>query len=151
MDPIAQAAAGTQASQSDWTAVKASAGAGELFFEPEAAEECAKACEDAIGKIEDHLWQVRQLTFVDGFGSPARGSNWPASSARKRMKHMQFCWRTNRCWPTCATLIVRRLRHMWTRMWVTAVSSVMSVDRGGPAGLRCRSWRLRGGGVCCVQ
>ena len=31
MDPIAQAAAGTQASQSDWTALKASAGAGELF------------------------------------------------------------------------------------------------------------------------
>ena len=73
MDPIAQAAAGTQASQSDWTALKASAGAGELFFEPEAAEECAKACEDAIGKIEDHLWQVRQLTFVDGFGSPSEG------------------------------------------------------------------------------
>jgi len=73
MDPIAQAAAGTQASQSDWTALKASAGAGELFFEPAAAEECAKACEDAIGKIDDHLREVRRLTFVDGFGSPNEG------------------------------------------------------------------------------
>jgi len=73
MDPIAQAAAGTQASQSDWTALKAYAGAGELFFEPGAAEECAQACEKAIGQIDEHLADARQLTFVDGFGTPSEG------------------------------------------------------------------------------
>ncbi len=73
MDPIAQAAAGTQASQSDWTALKASAGAGELFFEPGAAEQCAKACEDAIAKIDEHLQQTRELSRAVGFGSPSEG------------------------------------------------------------------------------
>ena len=83
MDPIAKAAAGTQASQSDWTALKASAGAGELFFEPGAAEECAKACEDAIAKIERHLQMARQLSFVDGFGSPSEGQQLAAKFKRK--------------------------------------------------------------------
>ena len=83
MDPIAQAAAGTQASQSDWTALKASAGAGELFFEPGAAEQCAKACEDAIAKIDDHLMQARRLTYVDGFGSPSEGQQLAAKFRAK--------------------------------------------------------------------
>jgi hypothetical protein len=73
MDPIAKAAAGTQASQSDWTALKASAGAGELFFEPGAAEKCAKACEDAIGKVDGHLFAAQRLSRVVGFGSPSEG------------------------------------------------------------------------------
>ncbi|WP_127782089.1 PE domain-containing protein [Rhodococcus sp. X156] len=70
---LAESSAAVERSKTEWTALKASAGRGELRFEPEAAERCAKACEDAIAKIEGHLARARRLTAVEGFGTPNAG------------------------------------------------------------------------------
>ncbi len=73
MDAIAQAGAGAQQAHTDWSALKAAAGSGELFFEPDAAEKCAQVCQDAADKMEDHLRQVDNLARVAGFGDPVEG------------------------------------------------------------------------------
>ena len=73
MEPLAQAGAGAQASGSDWSVLKSAAVSGELMFEPAAAEQCARVCEDAIAKIEQHLRQADRLSRVAGFGTPAEG------------------------------------------------------------------------------
>ncbi len=73
MEPMAKAAAGAQTSQSDWAALKVMAGDGELLFESAAAEKCAKVCQNTIDKVDDHIHEARQLSRVEGFGSPIEG------------------------------------------------------------------------------
>lgn len=62
-----------QQSQSEWTALKAAAGAGELRFEPVAAERCAQVCQEAADKIEDLLRMAQNLAYVEGFGDTNAG------------------------------------------------------------------------------
>lgn len=70
---LAPSGAHAQQSQSQWSALKEAAGAGQLYFEPKAAEQCAQACEAAIGEIDEQLARSRDLFRVDGFGHTSAG------------------------------------------------------------------------------
>jgi hypothetical protein len=60
--------------QTEWTQVKAHAEAGELRFEPGAAETCAVACEKLNDHMGDQLHKARGLFNVDGFGDTIVGN-----------------------------------------------------------------------------
>jgi hypothetical protein len=61
--------------------VKAHAVAGELRFEPAAAEGCALACEKLIDYMEGQLQTATLLSNVDGFGHTVVGRALPRKSA----------------------------------------------------------------------
>ena len=83
MEPLAQAGAGARASGSDWSALKSAAVSGELMFEPASAEQCARVCEDAIEKVEQHMREAINFSRVAGFGMPREGQQLAAKFRAK--------------------------------------------------------------------
>ncbi len=96
---LAASHAQAQQSQSEWTALKAMAGAGELRFEPAAAERCAQVCQEAADKMEEQIKDAKRLFYVDGFGDTSAGK---ALAGKFRLKadeavtvlkaHRQVLW-----------------------------------------------------------
>ncbi len=96
---LAASHAQAQQSQSEWTALKAMAGAGELRFEPAAAERCAQVCQEAAGQIDDQLLDARRLSYVEGFGDTSVGRALAGKFSKKAdeavavlQAHRQVLW-----------------------------------------------------------
>ncbi|MGZ4588736.1 MAG: hypothetical protein ACXVX9_13145 [Mycobacteriaceae bacterium] len=69
--------------QTEWTQVKAYAAAGELRFEPGAAEICAAACDKFNEHMGEQLYKARGLSKVDGFGDTIVGRALSGKFARQ--------------------------------------------------------------------
>ncbi len=96
---LAASHAQAQQSQSEWTALKAMAGAGELRFEPAAAERCAQVCQEAADEVEEQLANAHALSRVEGFGDTNAGQQLAAKfkgkadeALRVLQAHRQVLW-----------------------------------------------------------
>jgi hypothetical protein len=69
--------------QTEWTQVKAHAAAGELKFEPGAAETCAVACEKLNEHMGEQLYAAQGLFNVKGFGDTIVGKALSGKFARQ--------------------------------------------------------------------
>jgi hypothetical protein len=99
-------AAEVVAQQTEWVQVKAHAAAGELRFEPAAAEGCALACEKLIDHMEGQLQTATLLSNVDGFGPTVVGSALSrkfATQAEEAVKVLTAhgALLTNMAWTNC--------------------------------------------------
>ncbi|MGZ4556023.1 MAG: hypothetical protein ACXVXZ_09795, partial [Mycobacteriaceae bacterium] len=69
--------------QTEWTQVKAHAAAGELTFEPGAAETCAAACDKLNDHMDKQLQKAQFLSNVKGFGDTIVGNALSGKFARQ--------------------------------------------------------------------
>jgi hypothetical protein len=67
----------------EWTPLKAAAVAGELRFEPQAADACARAFEDAANNLYGYIHRAQTVTRVDGFGATIAGDALAGKFSRK--------------------------------------------------------------------
>ncbi len=138
---LAASHAQAQHSQSDGTALKAMAGAGELRFEPAAEERCAQVCQEAADKVEDSLRMARRLQRVNGFGDTSAGQQLATKFRGKADEALRVLRRTARCCGICGTPIGRRVGHMPRPSRPTRTDLGLKGELGGfarPNGSGCR-------------
>lgn len=64
-----QAAAGAAASTGEWAGLKTAAGEGRLRLEPDAAQQCAAACDAAIDKLSLAQNELMHADRLEGLGA----------------------------------------------------------------------------------